>query len=483
MAVAFVVDLHFGAMATGTTPDDEPWPPHPRRLFGALVAAAGAREAAGDGEADQLWQRLGELAGAAAPHVWASPVEATETHTWTDYPPSNALVGNDVLSGRGLVAREIPAGVVRHKWVPHRPRVVFSWPVEVDAAALGQLARLARGVGYLGRSHSPCQVTVTDQATPAAEGLQRWRPDGDGETLLQVPGRPAVERLQRAYHHGAPPDLAYAYVAYTVERPADGQTLHHGPWDAQLVTWQLAAHQRPSLLSTARLTHALRARALDAVRREDADVAELITGHTADGTVSTRPHVAWLALGDVGHPFASGTILGVAAALPRRDDTAGGWSAQQLADAAGVLGRIDALADGDVPLWLVAEGAFERPWALRSRRWTRPARRWTSVTPMALAGRQDLARVKRAVRKSCQLAGYPRPDTVIQPRHPATDGAPPMRPRDTAKTAHGPPAASAVVDVIVTFPEPVEGPVLLGPLRYFGIGLFAPADQHPSRPT
>lgn len=483
MAVSFVVDLSFGTIATGTTPQEEPWPPHPRRLFGALVAAAGAREAAGDAEADQLWQRLTELAEARSPSVWASPVEATETHTWTDYPPSNALSRKDVLSGRGLVAREIPAGVTRHEWVPAQPRVVITWPLEVDEVALGQLGRLARGVGYLGRSHSPCQITVTGEA-PEAVGLQQWAPEAEGEVLLQVPGSRAVERLQRAHQRGGPPELAYAYAGYTRHQPADGQPVHYGPWDGELVAWQLPPRQRPSLLVTARLTRALRARALDAARQHDVDPAvyELLSGHTPDGAVSARPHVAWLPLADVGHAFASGTILGVAAALPRPGEADGGWSRGQLAAAAQVLGSISELAHGEVPLQPLAAGAPERPWALRSRRWTARARRWTTVTPMALPGRQDLARVKRAVRKSCQLAGYPRPDTVVQPRHPATEGAPPLGARDTAKTRGGPPAAAAVVDVILTFPEPVEGPVVLGPLRYFGIGLFAPADQPVRRP-
>lgn len=484
MAVSFVVDLPFGTMATGTSPQEEPWPPHPRRLFGALVAAAGAREAAGDAEADQLWQRLRELAAAPSPQVWASPVEATEAHTWTDYPPSNAVFNNNALTGRGLIAREVAAGVSRHQWVPQQSRVVFSWPVETDAAGRRQFERLARGVGYLGRSPSRCQITVTDEATAteAAAGLQRWRADSEGERLLQVPTAGAVERLQRAYQWGGPAELAYAYAGYTTHRPANGQPLESGPWDAQLVTWQLPPHQRPSLLVTARLTGALRARALDAARQTgaDADVCELISGHTAEGAVSTRPHIAWLPLADVGHRFASGTILGLAAALPRPDDGDQGWSRAQLAAATGVLSTIGELADGDVALQLLAEGAPERPWALRSRRWTGAARRWTTVTPMALPGRQDLGRVTRAVRKSCQLAGYPRPDAVVQPRHPATDGAPPMRGGDTAKTRGGQPAAPAVVDVILTFPEPVEGPVVLGPLRYFGIGLFAPADQHPA---
>lgn len=54
----------------------------------------------------------------------------------------------------------------------------------------------------------------------------------------------------------------------------------------------------------------------------DQPVPALISGHEADGQPSTRPHLAFLALPWVGHIHASGDVLGMAMVLPRGADSA-----------------------------------------------------------------------------------------------------------------------------------------------------------------
>src|SRR5207249_5224893 len=49
----------------------------------------------------------------------------------------------------------------------------------------------------------------------------------------------------------------------------------------------------------------------------EAPIPEALSGHQPNGTPSERPHVAFVALLDVGHRHADGHLLGVAAVLPR----------------------------------------------------------------------------------------------------------------------------------------------------------------------
>src|SRR5262249_28335576 len=44
---------------------------------------------------------------------------------------------------------------------------------------------------------------------------------------------------------------------------------------------------------------------------------ELLSGHTPNGGMSTRPHVAIVPLANVGWPHATGDLLGFAVVLPR----------------------------------------------------------------------------------------------------------------------------------------------------------------------
>jgi len=61
-------------------------------------------------------------------------------------------------------------------------------------------------------------------------------------------------------------------------------------------------------------TRALRGTLLAAV---DGAWPESLSGHQPNGTPSRQPHLAAVALGDVGHPHASGTVLGLALIPPR----------------------------------------------------------------------------------------------------------------------------------------------------------------------
>jgi len=212
-----------------------------------------------------------------------------------------------------------------------------------------------------------------------------------------------------------------------------------------------------------------------------------LSGHAPDGRRLESPHAAFLALPHMGSADRCGTIAGVAIAFPRNIDpdsrgavllAAERWERRGLRLVLGRLGalqlsRVDAPAAGD---------------PLDPARWLGPSRRWASVTPIALhhnpgdltarnptVAARAARRAAEIVSRGCAHICLPRPARVrvmrrsIFPRMPSAQEFMPF-PRKTVGS--GPERFQRVcVHVALEFAEPVQGPVLLGAGRYFGVGL------------
>lgn len=220
----------------------------------------------------------------------------------------------------------------------------------------------------------------------------------------------------------------------------------------------------------------------------------VLSGHRSDGPRLERPHVAFLALPDLGFGPASGalvgaaTVAGAAIAFPRDIQpeerqaillAAARWERSGLRLVLGRLGAMQ-LARCDEP----APGG-----ALDPSAWTRLSRRWASVTPVALhhnpgnLASRDPAVAARAARsaeeivtRGCAHICLPPPTRVRVMRRspfPGIPSAPEFMP--FPRNATGDERLKRVcVHVELAFAEPVEGPVLLGAGRYFGVGLCWP---------
>jgi CRISPR-associated protein Csb2 len=230
----------------------------------------------------------------------------------------------------------------------------------------------------------------------------------------------------------------------------------------------------------------------------------VLSGHEPDGRRLTRPHAAFVALPAMGPDGTVGGIAGAAILLPREIASqelqavllaAARWERAGLRL---VLGRLGAMrlarCDGAAP------GNGFGPWA-----WTGPSRRWASVTPAALhhnpgnLAARDPEAAARATRRAaaivtgaCAHIGLPAPVSVRvarRSRFPGVPSAPEFMP--FPRNASGPERFQRVcVHVELEFAEPVEGPVLLGAGRYFGVGLCGatvhccePSAMRPRQPT
>src|SRR5512142_2481357 len=250
--------------AAGIRPEEPEWPPHPARLFCALAASAAAG-------AD--WAALRWLEVAGTPQVWANPAAAAA-------------------------------------------QFAVVWPEAApDAATLAALSRLAGRVPYLGRSTCPVALTVGTVPGRMRPGWARYVPVGLGRpsvAALRVPYPGYTGQLRSAYGDGRRAWEVARAVPYAVPGSPPAPVAAAASPYGDLVVFGLAAGMArfpgPSLLMlTVTLRQAL-------ISRIGTGVPAQISGHGADG----RPHVAYLALVDAGHPHADGHVLGVALAVPRQ---------------------------------------------------------------------------------------------------------------------------------------------------------------------
>ncbi|RJP47106.1 MAG: type I-U CRISPR-associated protein Cas5/Cas6 [Desulfobacteraceae bacterium] len=249
-------------------------------------------------------------------------------------------------------------------------------------------------------------------------------------------------------------------------------------FDEHLVIMGMSG-KRLNLGSTLKLTGAIRGALLSACREP---IPEWVSGHRPDGTRSFDPHLAFIPLPFVGSCHADGRILGVALAVPRIVDKkdAGRILESWLRDENG-LPRSIKLFDGQ---WLECMIELETretpPWNLRNGPWVKSSRTWASVTPVVLDrhfdGKDKWDLAADVVQDACERIGLPRPERVLL--HPVSlvEGAPHSRdfPPIKRKSDNG---RMHHCHAVISFQEPVTGPVIVGAGRFRGYGLCRPMEQ------
>lgn len=247
-------------------------------------------------------------------------------------------------AARAQALRVLPEGRPRQartfpSVTPESPVVWFCWEAEPTDGHRAALDALARRVVRVGHSSS-LVACVAARGAPDPTLL----PDPDGPEVLRVPAPGQLGRLVEAWrrHQGVEPRvLPKRFERYRGGRsavtPEPPRPALAGEW---LVLRRLAGPRLP-LTRGVDVAQAVRGALL---RFAEPPVPELLTGHAADGSPSHRPHLAVVPLPNVGHPHADGALLGVALLVPSGVDPA---SRRALLRA---LGRWEAEArSGDEP--------------------------------------------------------------------------------------------------------------------------------------
>ena len=448
-----------GTAVTGGLTRGE-WPPSPARLFAALVAADGTRQASRVTNGQELiWlERLPAPAIHAQPEPW-----------------------HQVLRPRFVVAqRGGPAKATHHEYLaregalhrpgvriaPRNPLVVYRWDVEPpDEETLESLGRRAARVGYLGASDSPARVRVATELPFGAVG-DVFVPDPSGDIHIRVPRSGDVDVLDRMYD-------VWQERGASVTRSQFPALLHwamywspggHDVTDrGEVVAW-LRLHPAVSGRRITAVTELFKDAVLSRHQRMHGEPPAILHGHgfTSPGYDLAR----YLALPDVGFPRSRGRIHGLALWLPPGSDRVQRQKARDAAVA------IDALVGRGIETRVEPSGDEERPRAANPRRWRGPSPTWVTAFPV-VHERRGVPGLSEAARW-CRHAGLPDPIAFRSLRTPLLPGAVDLAPVEVNRPGR---PALPYSHAEFRFAQAIEGPVVIGAGRQRGLGLCVPVDD------
>lgn len=432
------------------------WPPHPGRVFCALVASH---------QDDSDLADLRRLEQLQPPRVHVpEPVE--ETHR------ASYVVTNRRESAGGHQAHPARTALERSwRGVSTAGRFVLVWDDAPDDL-VASIDRIAAGVPYFGRSTGVAVLTASPNAQ--TDGLTDvYEPCDllDAEVDLRVPYAGYVDDLVALHSAGRPAWEAARTLGYRRRRRADPAATRLETFPA--VFSDLVVLRFDGVKPAGRLvplfTRALRRR----VMRDVPDpLPPALHGHDP----ASEPHVAFLGLPVVGSQHSDGLLLGMAVALPPMptEDRIKLVKAlrRELEPGSGVF-ELDVDGVGSYQL-LTHDPVVHTVRTLDPRRWRRGSTTWVTATPVVLDRFPKSGDVVGEVRRTVMRSGLPEPVNIEVGTRPLTGGAIDLRPRDLPSHLKG----RLYRHVRLCFPVRVSGPVLAGAGRYCGLGLFSPESEN-----
>ncbi|WP_419907195.1 type I-U CRISPR-associated protein Csb2 [Candidatus Poriferisodalis sp.] len=499
------------------------WPPHPARLFSALVATWADAEVPDAEEKHALeWLERQD-----APAIAASPEDEVAIRSSVSHfvPVNDAAIA----SGSATAAEVLPEGYLpptRYAWhkksngkilwfgekgewvsgrgkqerqfpsvTPDSPVVTFAWDQVPEPHLTAALDELLGRVTRIG--HSSSLVSCRLVGSPPAPTIA----PGEGSMVLRCTQRGQLAALEQAHsqHLGVRPRaLPFVGVRYSqVRSDVDVGSIVRPDIAGDLVVFEIPAdRRRMPMTRTVELTEALRGAVFH--HAED-PLPEGLSGHRSNSSPSRDPHVAFLSLPNVGHAHADGRVMGLAVLLPEGLDELAARAAYR------AIGRWEqseppglcrlTLARGDVIDLQRKQPPFELS-SLRSGTWARASRSWASATPIALpknpgrlargspsARAKAWAAAEAQVRQSCVHVGLPEPEAVAVSLDPLIAGVrgAAAYPAFVQGTRRGEGVRRRLVHAAVRFGQEIQGPLTVGSGRFLGLGLMRPVpDWDPS---
>lgn len=462
---------------------EEPeWPPHPDRVFMALVAAWGE-----SGEHPEHLSAL-EWLETLDPPALAVPEAASVREPFTSYVPVNddgSPMGKkgpfgpmgSIPIGRNRQPRSFPAVI------PESPTHYLIWDVEVPVNIRPALEAVCGLVTYLGHSASPVRVWVADETPPP----NLIPTDGRATHQLRVFGPGRTNYLRMRFAAGLRPQPA-RWQGYAPPKPVVDADVIPGPFDPGVFVLRQVGGRRFGLESCGIVAEAIRKELMKRFDPDDKKSPEWLSGHVQDGTVSKQQRPAYMPLGFVDHEHADGHLLGIAVTVPKDFE-----HTNRLVEL--LLSETD---DDGVPTfrfdvfnphfgkervgWMALQleerpdRPRSRPYNLVSHTWNGPATGWATVTPIMLPQfpRRALT-TEEVVAAAVVQAGYPEPAAVRVSFAPLVRGVPHSR-SFLVKHREGRPPRP-LIHAEITFDTLVRGPVLIGAGRYAGYGFCRPVTQ------
>jgi len=499
MTVLGIRYLTGNSVAADVTEESLPeWPPHPARVFMAMVAAHFETGAEPSEREALLW-----LEQQPPPSIYASEEQRRST--------VEVFVAVNDEAGIGMARSRQPRTFPSCR--PDRDTVWLYYSSKAPNGLTEALSRLCRKVTRIGHSSSMVQMWTTDDASNEAT----WQPSPTGKIRLRVAEQGVLGLLEKSFNGtlieeywdlkekidaskgkaakqlkeelgkrfgdsiplATRPQLS-SWASYErVEANREPPTIQDGPFSDEILILSKDLEGpvlgiETSLALTGSLRNAI-------LKLHGKKCPAWVSGHEPSGQRTLKPHLAFFSLPFVGEPYGDGHLLGVAIAVPRGIDPEEirQFLGPFLYDEKGMVRSIKLWQTGDPPWeWKVQLSSESTAKTLRAETWTKPSELWASVTPVVLHHYPDKRKpedVERILREAFRSGGLPdaaelriRPASVFKGAG-HVNKMPKLEQEGVTLTRFQ-------THVMVRFAEPVRGPVLLGRGRFRGYGLMRPID-------
>jgi len=412
---------HLDGRAAGRYGQPE-YPPHPDRLFQAMVAAWGRNGCDQSERASLEWLERQD-----APGIFASAT--SDRPTLKVFSPTN-----DKLK------LERNKELLQSSTVPDVPFVTYIWDADLPEELRVELDSLLQRVTYVGRSESLVRARVVEGGEPSLI------PDDEfGDILMRVPHTGRLAELVDAFENGIRP-VAAGWSGY--RKP--GVRHSSGEW-SKLLPFEVVGPV--DLQHCVRLSRAVRTCLLSACPDP---IPAWISGHDDTGDRLRDSHVGIVPLANVGHRHADGKVLGIGILIPK------GISSEDQLRAFSDFCKEPQRIGHHITLQRVASARL----TTSAARWTKPSRHWGTITPIACSRWAKKGEVADVVIRDIKHAGLPIPSRIITSRTSPVQGGHYGRIDEAPKRFR--------THATICFEDPVSGPIAIGAGRYLGMGFCAP---------
>ncbi len=456
------------------------WPPHPARLFAALVSAHHALGAPVDTEAAVGWIERAE-----PPEIACDADAAPRVVSRTFVLPSDGRVAPQSERQYASAMASDSAGKRYQRKARYEPATVlavagqdasvwFRWRQDAPGAVLAGLKRLVCEIPYLGASDSLVCVTVESPANmPAAEFLpcapDLSPPRGASLYDVRVPWKGLRVTLDGAYGAGdgdqRPPRrlrptgvISYRRASAEDEVASSGMEI--------VATVPLVGTARAPVEACGKLARELRRRMLAVC---DDDAPAVLHGHE-----QARGHAAYLPVPWVDERRADGEVVAVMLALPAAHIRECSDSERNATRDA--LARVRPFRVHGIPgtVGLGASAGASPPLRAYLGRFLTSSRCWVTATPAVYE--RHLKRPEDfypMIARMCANAGLPAPIEAVELRGASARGASVARAADEDRER----PEGRAAHLLLRFATPVRGPVVIGRGRFLGYGLCIARDE------
>jgi CRISPR-associated protein Csb2 len=480
------------------------FPPSPWRILRALVCTGFERAFELDPEA--VRRCISRLADA-PPSYLVPPFRSTHVRHWMPDAEHQPVVKHST-------SRVLDAFAVLDRGTP----LIVEWPIELDDEDRHVLGVVASRMPYLGRADAPVEARLLarDEAPQPVKGAARVSPGAlenvdldagrllcarsplDWDGLIQIPWK-----LRQKGYVLPPAALEIQYVAEAPLRWEPPRRTRHRPAEAaRWIEWTIGARGSVPLTAAVAFTDVLRTQV---IKRLDGSPPSAVTGKGADGRPLSNQHrhAHFLPVSANGRELTGLAMWipeGIDEELVERIARVDGlrWVGDRTPrrrfepDSTGRDGSSDEGGDSASPsapsaiggqrdfrgVRLFLQQCGSRPTGPEALKLVGPSTQWSTLTPFVPTRHRnrhqsDAEHLALEVARECTYRGLPTPASVEIIRGTGFDARRFRRHRVTERLGD----ERAAFHLAVSFPAPVTGPIALGGLSHYGLGLLIAAPE------